>query len=621
MMRWQMMKRVPKSIRVLFSLALALALVSALAWTPGFGLGSASATEATDPVTPVMPEPEPEPEPTVPYLTDFEVHVEGYAPAYISEKGTTLQLEIYVTWSDTSVDYPPPNMQLRYSSSDPSVATVSSSGVVSPLADGIVTVTVTGTTDIPVAGDLSLSDSIDIEVVGQNDGAYVTQVDICDEAGNPYPDDFSLTFTEQGTTAAQKLFAVVTFSDGTHAYTADGSATTVTWLAVPSDIVQMNSGEASPKDGGRVWAIQDGNDGACEILVMASGGMGGAVFSDAVSVFVDTGDVTPSGHMPADSLTIKTYYEDDPFIETDPYSQEWVISLGEFNSMANHYETYTHLTRNNGYGTDTARGVLFAELLNQYGLYEDDIAKIGFKTNDNAQGQLGWQSAAFFFSTARYYYPNYYNGGNTDGAIAAPTMIAVADNWVKGTQYRESCEPNYNGLGSPNDNRFRLVLGSLGPSTRTASSSLYNINSIIVVLSGAPPVGGKGGDGGTGTGDGTGGGSGTGTGTGVGEGTGQGSEFGTGGGGGGDSAATSGQDSSGDGTGAGAEANGGEEGGHRWQVWEMMSNAKTEIVIPEKGNPLAPVAAGGSVLMVLVGGIKMGLWYRREKDQWTPIEV
>ena len=96
----------------------------------------------------------------------------------LTKKGESLQFRVQLVWNDGSTSWAGDTGHMTsWSISDPSVAHVSTSGQVTALANG--TVTLTATCD-------GLSTSYIIDVSGQNNELYVESIVICDENGEPY---------------------------------------------------------------------------------------------------------------------------------------------------------------------------------------------------------------------------------------------------------------------------------------------------------------------------------------------------------------------------------------------------------------------------------------------------
>jgi hypothetical protein len=386
------------------------------------------------------------------------------------------------------------------------------------------------------------------------------------------------------------------------------------------------------------------HDGRTQVRVSVTGAdpTKGGIAADSVFIAVTTGTYS-DGNAPSDHLLIKiTYSENENLI-----AKEETLSIGELQGIQTVSHTYS-LTRSDGkYVTDSATGIEMAALLGHLGIDPGDVAWFRFAANDGANP--GAITAGFLFGYNRYYFP-LADWGVTNGAVSVPPMLAYADSWREGG----NCDPDFSSLN--NGTCLRLLFGSTGLADNSTSRSLKYINTMTIVISGAPPVG-------SGTGNGQGDGDGDGPGNGdEGEGSGDGDEGeGNGAGGTDDNQENSGTNT--DGTGqntnnqqnatagdkqqtqnqnivilnAGAlreiaqetpltesekelqeildsetpQGSSGAAGGSRWQVFEMMNAVNSDLPPIPFNNPLEPFLIPGILAVAIAGGGFSAFRYKR----------
>ena len=234
-------------------------------------------------------------------------------------------------------------------------------------------------------------------------------------------------------------------------------------------------------------------------------------------------------------------------------------------------------------------------MLEAAGANLDGIKEFRFVTADTPVGSSDFGTAVSYsmlFGSIRYYFPQYDAGGNVQEGIPVSPMLAVQSNfrWYK---YGDSIEPDYSDM---NDNAcFRLLFGATGSGQITSNAQVYWINTIKVVLAGAPPVQPK-------------------IGTNTGDGTGQGGSGGGEGGGDGGSTGTDVGDATGLGGGSAAisDGGGGTTGGS-WQVYQVMNPNPSDVDTIDFENPFAPFVIPFAVGTAAAGGVQMGVRYRRQK--------
>ena len=514
----------------------------------------------------------------------------------ITKKGESLTFSLQAVWSDgatsspTSGGYP-----VTWTVDDTSVATIASTGVLTAKANGTVTVT---------AACEGLSVSYRIDVSGQNNESYVTAIAICDENGTPYPDDGAGVTLKGDLNQTVQFYAMVTVYDP-----ATGASTDYC----------TNAGSLSSQTGGAIaditWSVSDTlfgyvepqagtfrpvEYGSVQVIATSTAGIGGAQVAGSVWVNMFDEDAQGGGSRPQSSLTVRVYYEDVP----DQIVSEKTFSRAEVEAMGLEEHAYTAISGTN-FATITGRGVPFYKILEAAGANLDGISYFSFKTADSGNGVFGQTvSYSMLFNDTRYYYPNFDIGKNIDGAVAVPPMLAVESS-IKWHSPQADMSPDYDSMTDATC--FRLLFGASNVNQITTNRQIYWINTVNVVLAGAPPTTNGDGDG-TGTsGNGSGGGGaqgGTGEGAGSGDDEGDGTDTVTGLG----SAVTGGQSSDStddDGTGDSGEA--------KWSVYEVMNPNASDVDALDFDNPFAPYVLPFTVGVAAAGGVQMGVRYRRQK--------
>lgn len=517
----------------------------------------------------------------------------------IVEKGGKMQMLATVVWSTGSEGYAgDQSVTVSWSVSDPSVATIDSRGMLTALKDGTVTVSCTTQTYGTVTG------TIQIDVKGQ-DGAYVTEVLVTRDDGSFYGDDTILFQKFDGTTSVS-LYVTVVYSDGTQKCTwKDDKIANLSWSS--SDVDSVYVGE-------QTGTVKPKRDGSAFVTASVSGGLDGVV-QGSVAVMVDTGEYE-DGYLPSDSLTITVVYESDESV----VAKEKTYDVSSLSALGLNMQAYTQVTSNGSYQTLSAQGVYLSTVMDDLGLKTGEISHFYFSALDGINKAM--LSAHYLFDRTGYYYPNADNGW-TNGQQAAAPMLAVVSKAVRNVP---SADFSDLGIGS----RFRLCLGSSSFTDSSAQKSFKYLSHIWVVMEGAPRQGGDGGDTpggddgkgtgtGTGTGDGQGEGGGSGLSSGLGSTTGLGSSEGSGiGDASGSDTSTSGStgdDGDANGLSASAKSDADEtdaEPSSRWQVFEMMSNAQSDIDPIDFSNPLEPFVLPGVAAVAAVGGGFTLRRYRKE---------
>jgi hypothetical protein len=417
-----------------------------------------------------------------------------YKALTITVKGKTIQLNgFYTTTKSAGLMYetadtatPLGPVLLSWSSSDDTVATVSPDGLITPVKDGEVTISVTIS---DAASEKSKYESpvpkksVKLTVTGQT-AEYVKSVTVIDENGHSLSSKDDAQTVINGANKFFPFYALITWhdpaagTDRTEDTRTDTVTSTITWTVGGSSVAGTIN-----KDTGRFKSTE--YSGNCFVQVSVTGGVDGKAVRDIARVMVDTGEYA---YKPAGSLTLKVVYRKFP----DKIVQEHTYSLtdlsDELSSVTN---SYTVLAGNR-YGTIRATGYLFKDVLALEGVDFDDVYQYRFTTADGYDNPI--TSKLLYGSGSRYYFPNW-DISSKAGAQVVPPVLAYSSNLIWGVSEVDSSAP------LDDATRFRLVFGPLWSGEANSSFQIYYIGAVTFVLDGAPPADngkGKGNDSGDG---------------------------------------------------------------------------------------------------------------------------
>ncbi|MDR2197297.1 MAG: Ig-like domain-containing protein [Coriobacteriales bacterium] len=530
----------------------------------------------------------------------------AYLQLSINQKGKTVQLNGYYLTNrsdgamlETANSANPLGVvELSWASSDDAIATVSPGGLITPCANGTVTITATcsDSADWQDAEAPAPFKSVTLIIDGQ-EGEYVSAVEIIDEAGKPLGSRVDEVTEFNEANFFFQFHAIVTWTDAESNQTRTedtrfgGSAaisSTITW-AIGGSTVPATINEET----GRLKTTS--YSGNAYVICTVTGGLSGAAVSDRARIQVDTG---VSRYDPANSLTLRVVYEMLP----DVVAQEHTYSYEELVARLP-MSTYNYtLISGSRFGCIRGTGFLLKDVVALEGVDLNDVHRFLCLTSDDYYNPVSYD---YLYAGPRYYFPNWDIGSKAEASVVPP-MLACANNSEWGVSEIDPTLPMSEG------DRFRLLFGPLWAGDANSPYQIFYINAITIELNGAPPVD-------DGEGDGPGGGGGD--------------DKGPGGGGGGREGevggGTSGSGSSGaEGReGAGAEAQSGEEGlstplidmlgvgaagtlaesngaPRGWRVYEMMINQNSIVDALDINNPLAPFA-----VPVALGSVVAGIAY------------
>ena len=219
---------------------------------------------------------------------------------------------------------------------------------------------------------------------------------------------------------------------------------------------------------GIVMSFFSGGGGGIDLGSIISGGGGG--LGDVI------GAITGGGSSSAEQVDTTKFSEEEKALAHE-CRQILASTEDVWAKVFQEYNLPNCMTGKNGtYVTDEAYGVPIATLLLELGIDVDDVSYFTLLANDHANpGKL---SAKWLLKTTRYFLPNFDIGGSLAEREQVPTMLALKDSW------------NANAMASSEMNsgtRFRLMFGSATSSDGSWDKSIKFINTLNIVLSGAPP--------------------------------------------------------------------------------------------------------------------------------------
>ena len=623
-----------KGLGCLAAVLLSLSMVAGLMPAPDAfgadaGSGSAGGSPAATPATPSQSAQQP-------YISDVSIwsHESGATvgvasspssaiAARISAKGGTLWFDNVAWWNDgTSVAN---QSYVSWSVSDPSIATISPSGILTAVGDGIVAVTATATAN--TQGGAPLACTIYIEVTGQTDARYVSGIRIAGPDGEALSGPYVLE--QDLSTATAQFYALVDVVDPATGATQTYSTKNGSIASQTGDIADVTwyAGDTIAAIDQTTGLFRPSRYGIASIYCASAAGHGGATVTGGATVNTKdpTGGEVRDDYHPQSSIKVKAYYEEDPPADLHDASDKHLVinkeySLEQLESMGTVTATYTALS-DSAYYTMTGRGVALSTLLEDAGVNIAGMSQLNFGTADNIDRPV---SSAFIFDTNRYYFPNI-DIGSYAGAVQVCPIIAFESNEIKNA----GTDPNFDMTEAT---RFRLLFGST-PDGGTSQFQIKWINTLYVVLAGGPPVqpgngenpggsnnegdqpGGGGISNGTTTGDGSGSGDeGNGTGSGMAKGDQGGSDV-QGSSDAADNAAEGAQSGSAGQSDTGAQASAGDSGSGApaFSVYQIPNPNASEVEhTVEHDNPFKKYAGPLGAAAVVAGAGQTALWYRRQ---------
>ena len=561
----------------------------------------------------------------------------------IDDAGESLELFVQLTfdtsdylswaqWEDAAGDYT--GSYYAYSS-DESVATVSTQDpqygqvVVTAVAEGTAEITVVYT---PYGGDDSdkITSSVFTVTVPEQAPEYVVDIAILNSDGTETDDD-PIVFYETG--AYMQFYVQLTWynSETGETWTQrttedDTELSVVSWESDATDFVYVNPST------GRIAVLSNSTSVSARVSASTSAGKNGTTLSDSVYITYDGQDSRT--YVPAESLTITVEYEEMP-ADYEPVEYEFTIEEVIAACDGLQYEAYTYFRQNGSYSTHFVQGVRLYEVIEMVHTDIDDIVSFRFSSQINDGYEIPI-SHAMMYETTHYFCTEpeiaYSFSGNQwkQYATATTPLLAVAAYTAQGEDFNDYMNSDgtvdWDEVPLDDAQLFRLEIGCTGPDdTRAQSKSVYNVDTIVIVLEGAPPAtdgddeAGSGEDGADGDDDdveeavvddagGSGGDDeGEGTSSGAGE---QGASAAA-------SAGAQGDEEDADEASGAAESSGSgnedAQGSKRWQVYQVMSNVEstTEVYPSYEDNPLGPYVAFGALACVVAGGCAAALGFRR----------
>ena len=556
--------------------------------------------------------------------------------ARITQKGGYLEFDYVSLWNngDQSARN---DGNATWWSSDPSVASFNSYRP-EPHKDG--TVKIRAIADAGKTSGAEVYAEATIQIAGQEDALYIESIRIISPNGEDVTSGMYQMEEDLSTAQAQFMAEVDVVDPGTGAnttYTTDGRLSQqvpelgdLTWTVGDPALASI-----MPDTG----LFRPAKYAMVAVMVSSLGGFGGAAVNASTVVSVINPDEGEQGdeYHPQDSLTILAYYELQPPSEygEEAYVINDTYSLGDLQSLGALTGYYTAFSTTSDYYTMQGTGVPLSTVLRESGINLDGIKHFAFRTADWPNGENRPVTASFVFAD-RYFYPNVDIGSFADAVQVYPILA-----WSS-SQIRNSMNLD---VPMTEATRFRLLFGAT-PAGGNSQYQIKWINTIVVVLSGGPPVidGDGDGDGGGGSGgeldpdpnkdtdeeqgEGTSGEGdhqtgGEGEGENRGEGDGNAAAIGN----------VGGADSGGQGQGdqdrgtatedpdkanptdVGEQANAvGTTGGAEFRVYQVMNkNASETDTVLDIENPFAPYSLPLGVAMVGIGGLESFLWFRFQR--------
>jgi hypothetical protein len=396
----------------------------------------------------------------------------------ISTKGGTLEFYNRVQWNDYSREYN--SDHVTWSTSDTSVATINSSGILTAVGNGTVKVIATVDADYSSTGK-ALRATVTVKVTNQTDERYVTGIRITNENGKAIR---TYTLKDDLSTARAQFYAEVDVYD-------PATGETETYSTKDGKLSSQASGISDV-----TWYMSDTSMGAVDrdtglfrpsvfgtmvVNVKSTAGKNNRTKTASVTVTVkdpDGGSVNEDYH-PQDTLTVKVYYEKYPPADfDDDDAKEWVTSktysVGDLESLGTVTATYTALGGGNYY-TITGTGTPLATILKDAGVNLKGVKQLSFKTADALDRPVSYR---YIVGSDRYYFPNI-DIGSYSGAKQVYPILAIESSEVK----NGSTDPDYNMTDAT---RFRLLFGSTGRSDHSSQYQIKWINTLYVELEGGP---------------------------------------------------------------------------------------------------------------------------------------
>ncbi len=144
---------------------------------------------------------------------------------------------------------------------------------------------------------------------------------------------------------------------------------------------------------------------------------------------------------------------------------------------------------------DSANGFLIEDLINEAGIYFDDVRSIGFYVNDHKTIWASFDPQSLFRS--RYYFNNLpSHRSETDKGYdfsdawndceEVPPLLAIEDNWASYTEEFESIGPDFSYVNP--GSRFHLLFGQESPTQQMTKASAKYVSTIYVTLAGKPEI-------------------------------------------------------------------------------------------------------------------------------------
>ena len=326
-----------------------------------------------------------------------------------------------------------------------------------------------------------------VSIQGNSGVPYVTDIQICNEAGEVIADDDSTRFDSATFGLEQHFYAQVTYVDpltGESYVKSTLAGDTVAGLkwTVSGDsgvcYVNEDTGVVVPQKTGTVTLRAS----------IAGGGQLGDTIEDKATLLLGGDEIDEQrDYNPVDYITVVVKYaaeDKSEYISRDQYDEArtWYYSISDLEGLGTTTNHYTLVKKNGSWDRMDAYGIYLSQLLDDQNLEGDDIDGFYFGAADAAN--TGYVSYEWVFNQNRYYFPNMSIGtGDLDARQVAP-MLATKTLQITNGDGLDDIDVSQ----LSDQTRVRLCMGAESTTTNNAQKSLYNVNKITIILKGAPPA-------------------------------------------------------------------------------------------------------------------------------------
>ncbi len=326
-----------------------------------------------------------------------------------------------------------------------------------------------------------------VQIQGNSGVPYVTGIQICDENGAIIADDAETRLDSEAFGLEKHFYAQVTYVDPITGETsvkdtfAGDAVAGITWtVSGDSGVCYVNpdTGVVVPQKTGTVTL-------RCSI---AGAGQLGDTIEDKVTLLLGGDELQPDrDYQPVDYIKVVVKYaaeDKSNYASREDYDEArtWYYTIADLEALGTTTNHYTLVKRDGSWDRMDAYGIYLQQLIDDQNLENDDIDGFYFHANDAANS--GYLSLEWVFNADRYYFPNMGMGtGLLDARQVAPMLATKTVQITSGSGLEDIDVSTLS-----DQTRVRLCLGAESPTTNNAQKSLYNIDEITIILSGAPPA-------------------------------------------------------------------------------------------------------------------------------------